>query len=174
MAHHSKLVPFILRWEGGFVNDPDDRGGATNMGITLGTYEHYCRRRGYPRPTVERLRGLSQETWEDIFVSMYWQRWRADMITSQAVANILVDWLWLSGGYGITIPQRVLGTRQDGIVGAKTLRAVNRSNPQELFDRIYRERLAFIDRICAFRPANNKFRRGWINRLEALRAECVR
>ena len=38
MADVRKLAPFILKWEGGFVNDPDDLGGATNMGVTIGTY----------------------------------------------------------------------------------------------------------------------------------------
>ena len=38
MANHKILEPFILRWEGGFVNDKDDLGGATNMGVTLATY----------------------------------------------------------------------------------------------------------------------------------------
>lgn len=48
MADVNKLAPFILKWEGGFVNDPDDLGGATNMGVTIGTYEAYCRKKGYP------------------------------------------------------------------------------------------------------------------------------
>ena len=34
MANVNKLKPFILKCEGGFVNDPDDLGGATNRGIT--------------------------------------------------------------------------------------------------------------------------------------------
>lgn len=32
MTDIRKLAPFILKWEGGFVDDPDDLGGATNMG----------------------------------------------------------------------------------------------------------------------------------------------
>ena len=38
MADVDKLLPFILAWEGKFVDDPDDRGGATNMGVTLKTW----------------------------------------------------------------------------------------------------------------------------------------
>jgi len=41
MADVKKLAPFILKWEGGFVNDPDDLGGATNMGVTMATYKVY-------------------------------------------------------------------------------------------------------------------------------------
>ena len=39
MANVNKLAPWILKWEGGFVNDPDDLGGATNMGVTPHIYE---------------------------------------------------------------------------------------------------------------------------------------
>ena len=41
MANAKLLQPFILRWEGGFVNDPLDRGGATNKGITIGTFRQF-------------------------------------------------------------------------------------------------------------------------------------
>ncbi len=63
----------------------------------------------------------------------------------------------------------VLGVDCDGAVGSKTLAALNSRNPRELFADLKRERLAFIDRICQTRPANKKFRKGWINRIEALK-----
>lgn len=66
MASVEKLAPFILKWEGGFVNDPDDLGGATNKGVTLSTYMQYCRKKGYPVPTVERLKNLSDREWTEI------------------------------------------------------------------------------------------------------------
>ena len=91
MANVSKLVPFILKWEGGFVNDPDDLGGATNKGITLSAYETYCYRKGYPKPTVECLKNISDATWMDILKTLYWDKWKADQIVNQSVANILVD-----------------------------------------------------------------------------------
>ncbi len=101
MADVRKLVPFILKWEGGFVNDPDDLGGATNMGVTIGTYEAYCRKKGYSKPTVERLKNLTKEEWTEILKTMYWDRWKADEIKSQSVADILVDWVWASGAHGL-------------------------------------------------------------------------
>lgn len=61
MADVNKLAPFILQWEGGFVNDSDDLGVTTNMGVTIGTYEAYCRKKGYPKPTVERLKNITKE-----------------------------------------------------------------------------------------------------------------
>lgn len=165
MADVRKLAPFILKWEGGFVNDPDDLGGATNMGVTIGTYEAYYRKKGYPEPTVECLKNLTKEEWTEILKSMYWDRWQGDKIGSQSVANILVDWVWASGTHGIKIPQCLLGVTVDGIVGPKTLEAINRQNPRELFDRIKIARFDFIEDICRQRPTNNKFKRGWMNRI---------
>lgn len=168
MANHELLKPFILGWEGGFANDPDDRGGATNKGITLDTYKAYCRRKGYPVPTVERLKNISDEQWTEIFKTLFWDRWRADEINSQSIANILVDWVWGSGKYGITIPQRILGVTVDGIVGPKTIAAVNAADPKLLFDRIMAARKKYIDDICTSRPKNNKFKRGWLRRLNSI------
>ena len=39
MADVMKLVPYILKWEGGFINDPQDLGGATNMVVTISTWK---------------------------------------------------------------------------------------------------------------------------------------
>lgn len=164
-----KLVPFILKWEGGFVDDPDDLGGATNRGVTIGTYATYCKKKGYPAPTVERLKNLSEKDWAEILKTMYWDRWKADDIKSQSVANILVDWVWASGVNGIKIPQQVLGVTVDGIVGVKTLAALNARNPKELFEEIKKARVQFIEDICRKRPANNKFKKGWLNRINSLK-----
>lgn len=174
MADIKKIVPFILKWEGGFVNDPDDLGGATNKGITIATYEHYCKMKGYPKPTIERLKNITNEQWTNILKTLYWDKWLADRIINQSVANILVDWVWASGRYGIKLPQKLLGVKIDGIVGNKTLGAVNEYKDQfELFQMIRSERIEFIDRICVSRPTNNKFKKGWLNRINDLKFEEI-
>ena len=188
MARVELLAPYIKKWEGGFVHDPTDAGGATNMGVTIGTYEVYCRKKGYPRPTVERLKKLTEKEWIDILKTLYWDRWQADSIKSQKVANILVDWVWGSGKYGITIPQRLLGVEQDGVVGEKTLKAVNDADPDELFESIFNARRKFLEDITArsirryeerigrkatekelLKHTNKRFLKGWMNRLEDIR-----
>lgn len=171
MANVEKLVPFILKWEGGFVNDPDDLGGATNRGVTLATYAQYCKKKGYPVPTVERLKNLSEREWAEILKTMYWDRWKADKIVNQSVANILVDWVWASGVHGVKRPQKILGVSIDGIVGNQTLAAVNAKDAKELFYAIKADRIGFIDEICKARPANEKYHRGWMNRINNLTFE---
>lgn len=171
MANVDKLMPFLRRWEGGYVHDPDDLGGATNMGVTMNTYIAYCKKKGYPVPTVTRLSNLSEEQWTDIVKTMYWDRFKGDRIESQSVANICVDWLWLSGTVAIKKVQEILGVKVDGIVGAKTLAAINNRSPLPLFGAIKQARKEYIDEICTKRPKNEKFRNGWMNRLNDLRYE---
>lgn len=188
MASIDKLIPFLLKWEGGFVYDPTDRGGATNKGVTLATYEAYCKRKGYTRPTVEQLKNIPDAHWREIVKTMYWDKWHADDINSQKVANILVDWVWASGINGIKKPQALLGVKEDGIVGDKTLSAVNFSDPEELFGAIYQERVKFINAIVArsvaayekkigrkatekelLKYTQKRFENGWLNRLRDIK-----
>ena len=167
MADYRKLKPFILRWEGGYINDQADLGKQTNKGVTLSTYRYVFGK----NKTVRDLKKITDEQWEFIFKKYYWDKWKADNIKDQNVANILVDWLWCSGSYGIKIPQRVLGVSADGIVGSKTIAAINARDGRELFDTIKQERKDFIDRICQTRPQNRKFKNGWLNRINSLAYE---
>lgn len=192
MARVESIVPFILKWETGttgigltneqlfekaklkgFANDPDDLGGATMCGVTLATFTDYCRRKGYPRPTIVRLKAIKYKEWLEILKTMFWDKWKADQINNESIALILVDWVWGSGKYGITIPQRAIGVTADGIVGPKTIAAVNAKDPKQLFDLIRKERLAYIERICRSRPTNLKYKRGWLNRLNDIKFKGV-
>lgn len=190
MANVNILLPFILRWEGGFVNDPTDRGGATNKGVTISTW----RQVGYDKDgdgdiDVADLKLLTNEDVRDrVLVPHYWNRWKADTIHDQKVANILVDWVWASGVHGIKIPQRLLGVKADGIVGPKTIEAVNFADPKSLFLAIYDERVKFINDIVErsvleyerkigrkatenelLKYTQKRFRKGWLNRLSELK-----
>ncbi|MDE5586107.1 MAG: peptidoglycan domain protein [Muribaculaceae bacterium] len=187
MAHLEKIIPFLIFWETGvrstssetetlfnmakakgLANNPGDIGGLTLVGVTIGTYRDYCRRKGRAVSSVSGLSGLSYAEWLDILKTMFWDRWQADKITDQRVAHMLVDWIWMSGSYGITIPQKLLGVRADGVVGPKTLAAVNSRDPSSLSELLKRERIAYIDRICSSRPINRRFRSGWLRRINAL------
>lgn len=166
----SNEVLFARAKTKGITNDPDDRGGATLVGITFSTYSTFKATAVKEPKTValERFRNLSYAEWLEILKTMFWDRWRADEIRNQEVAEMLVDWVWTSGKHGITLPQRLLGVKADGIAGRETLEAVNSRDGAALFQRLKRERLVFIDRICLSHPANRKFRNGWIRRINAI------
>ena len=169
MAVVTKLVPHILKWEGGYVNDPDDLGQATNKGVTIKTYTLYRWRKHQPTPTIDDLKNITDEEFTAILKEMYWDACRADRIESQSVANAIVDWGWHSGTITAAKEvQKLLGVKADGIIGNVTLGEINSRNPRELFDAIKIARIAYLNRICSSRPANTKFMRGWMNRVNSL------
>lgn len=169
MAKVTKLAPHILKFEGGFVNDPDDLGGATNKGVCYKTYKLYRQRKKLSVPTIEDLKNITNEEFTDILKSMYWDACRADKIESQSVANAIVDWAWHSGTItAVKEVQKVLGVESDGIVGNVTLSAINSQSPLPLFGKIQQARIAYLERICNARPTNRKFMRGWILRVSSM------
>ncbi|WP_150980296.1 glycoside hydrolase family 108 protein [Heminiphilus faecis] len=171
MAKIDILAPFILSFEGGYVNDPHDPGGATNRGVTIATW----RQVGYDKDgdgdiDVADLKLITPaDAVNRVMKPHYWDRWQADRIKSQSVANLVVDWVWASGKYGITGVQKLLGVKEDGIVGEKTLAALNAQDPRALFDHIHRARARFIEDVIARRPTSAKYRAGWLRRLDYIR-----
>ncbi len=93
--------------------------------------------------------------------------WPAEKIKSQATANILIDWVLTNGKHGITIPQGILGVKQDGIIGEETIKAINNyPNQKELFNKIKQMRKAYINMICLDNPDNRKFKKEWLKQLD--------
>ena len=170
MAELEKFEPFILKWEGGWSDHPADRGGKTMMGITLSTWQYYCTKNGRTG-TAESLGAITREEWREVLKDMFWDRIHGDLIVSQSVANIICDWVWASGSYGITGVQRILGVKVDGICGYKTLKAINTRSPKELFNDIKQARLADVDKVIKAHPDQAVFRNGWINRINDLQYE---
>ena len=163
---NNDIVKFIKKWEGGFANHPSDPGGATNMGVTLSTFRSFYGR----NKTVTDLKNMTTEQWMHIFKVGFWDRWQADKIECQSIANLLVDWIWASGVYGIKYPQQVLGVTVDGKVGPKTLAAINKyPNQKELFQKLWNRRKKHFEDIVKNRPASRVFLRGWLNRLNDLK-----
>jgi len=160
MADINLLVPKILKWEGGYVNNPFDKGGATNMGVTLATWQHL----GHPTATEDDIKNLTQDDFKMV-LRQYWNQWQADQIVNQSIAEILVDWVWGSGIWGIKIPQQILGVVADGQVGAHTLAAINSANQADLFNKLFEARQNFLNQIVDNNPTQKVFLQGWLNRL---------
>ena len=135
MGRFEKFLDYIFEVEGGYTNDENDRGGATNFGIT----EEEAREFGYTGD----MRNLTKDFAENIYLKKYYLGNKLDKITDDRVALSIFDWAVNSGGRGIKKAQIVankFGANLviDGIIGNKTLEAINSINP-EVFLKEYHE-----------------------------------
>lgn len=165
MADYKKLKPMILKWEGGYCGNTDGM-ICTMKGVTLATYRRYF---GREKDCTD-LKNINDNQWDAIFLNGYWNKWIADKIENQSIANLLVDWVWTSGVYGIKYPQQVLGVPADGLVGPRTLAAVNNyPDKRELFNKLWQRRKEYFESVA--KNYKRKFLKGWLNRLSEFKYE---
>ncbi|MBD5583885.1 MAG: peptidoglycan domain protein [Clostridia bacterium] len=189
MASIERLIPHILQWECGVTvrkgETPEsayararakgvttvkgDAGGATLCGVTIGTFSDWRRRQGRPIPTVGDLAALDYGEWLAILKSLFWDPCKADGIANQAVADMLVDWRWVNGTQAVRDAQAAFSLVPDGIVGPKTLAALNAVPARKTFERLMCMREAAYRRIVRNRPSQKKFLKGWLNRTNAIK-----
>ncbi len=70
LENFNKALRFTLKWEGGFVDHPSDKGGQTNQGITQKTYDEFRKSRGY---AVQSVKNLTSEERDSCYYTNYWQ-----------------------------------------------------------------------------------------------------
>ena len=171
MANIDLYIPKLIKHEGGYVNHPLDKGGATKYGVTLNTWKQLgYDKDGNGKIDSEDIRLLNIKD-ATLIIRRYWDMWKADEIVNQSVAELLVDWVYTSGNWGIRIPQRVLKVKEDGIVGKNTLNALNSLNQRQLFDQLFKERERFFRNIVKNNPEQSVFLEGWLNRLNTFKYE---
>jgi lysozyme family protein len=159
----------ILEHEGGYVNHPDDPGGATNKGITIATFRSYIKRNG----TIADLKALTTQQAVDVYKAQYWDAVRADDLPS-GVDYTVADFAVNSGPTrAAKYLQAVLGVTQDGTIGPQTIAAANAiTNPKAIINNINADRLAFMKRIQGGKLWKT-FGRGWQRRVDAVRSTSL-
>lgn len=165
MADYRKLIPFILKFEGGFVNDPNDSGGLTNKGVTLNTFRSVYGR----AKTINDLKRMTVDQWRHIFKSLYWDKCKADDIADQSIANMLVDFAWHSGvTTAVKKLQKIAGVISDGICGVQTIGAINSRYAPETFNLLKAARMKYLQGIVKNKPSQARFMKGWTKRVNAI------
>lgn len=169
MERYDKLVPFILKFEGGYAEVQGDLGGPTCSGITLNTYRAYY---GADK-TKEDLKHLTRTEWTHIFKNGFWDKCKCDKINNQSIAYLLCDFAWHSGvKTAVKVIQGLVGVSQDGLIGNQTLNAINSKNGEKLFYRFLKARQEFLYNLISKRPDYQKFELGFMRRLFGLYSLC--
>jgi lysozyme family protein len=121
MSYFDQAIPSLLEHEGPAVV-PDDHGrGPSKYGVTLETYREY-----FPEATADSIKALTPQLASAFFRRMFWERYRIALIEDQALATKLLDLaVNIGGATAIKLLQHAVGTKEDGVLGPETAKAVN-------------------------------------------------
>lgn len=169
MAKFEIAIPHTLVWEGLYSNHPDDPGHETMRGITDGLdgkIDHMVDINGDGDGDVD-IKNLTESQAKEVYKRRFWDRMQGDKIESQLIANILFDGFVNCGFNGIKIMQRLVHQKDDGVVGPKTLAAINGADEVILYHKYKEARFNYYFDLAHKKPALKVFLKGWINRLES-------
>lgn len=157
-SNFDACLRLTLAHEGGFVDDPRDPGGATNLGITRATLAAWRGR----RVTRAEVRALKVSEAKAIYRRLYWDAVRGDDLPSGLDA-VMFDHAVNSGPRAAVVTlQKALRVKADGRFGPVTLHALKAAHIRILISEMCRRRRSFLARLKTFRW----FGRGWTRRVE--------
>jgi lysozyme family protein len=157
----------VLAEEGGFVDDPEDPGKATNLGVTQAVWQQWV---GASRVvTVADIRALTRADVTPLYQQVFWRGTHAELMPA-GVDLAAFDWAVNSGvGGAMRAVQDALGIPSDGLVGPVTLQALSAKPPDVIINLICNVRLGFLEK----NPEWPKFGHGWTNRVASIRFEAI-
>ena len=156
------IIDAILKREGGYTDHPVDRGGPTNWGVTLDTLEHY---RG-SMVTAQDVRDMTETEARAIYEKLYVIEPGFVLIPDDRLRVLIVDiGVNMGTGTATKMLQKSLEVPVDGILGPKTLAALDDTNVQRVYLGVCAERVRKYGRIISADHSQAVFAAGWMNRV---------
>jgi lysozyme family protein/S1-C subfamily serine protease len=161
-------LTFVLRWEGGFVDNPADPGGRTNRGITQQVYDAWRSKQGKPSNDVKLI---DEAEIVAIYQTEYWLAARCDTLDAN-LATVEFDTAVNMGvGRAVRFLQMAVGCNPDGAFGPATQSAVSTCDRGAALVAYCDAREKYYGGLVEAKPSLSVFMKGWMNRLNALRAQ---
>ena len=172
MADFSKAFNIVLCNEGGYVNDPSDPGGETYKGIARKIFTKWDgwllvdtakRKNDFPA-NMEQDTDLQQKV-KNFYEVNFWDKINGDNITNQNIANSLFDFGVNAGvSTSASLAQMVIGEETDGVLGQKSIAALNAFDPDHFLASFTVAKIARYINIVKKRPTSRKYFYGWVCR----------
>ena len=148
----------LLRHEGGFVNNPKDPGGMTNLGVTKAVWEAHMGK----IVSEAGMRALTPEAVQPVYKDRDLDAIQGDDLPYGFDYSRFVCAVNSGPGRAVKLAQYVLHLKVDGGLGRKTLGAICEADPIELIEDFSQRRLDFLKSL----PTWAVFGAGWKARVE--------
>jgi lysozyme family protein len=158
-------LTLVLKSEGGYVNNPADPGGRTNLGVTQATWEAYT---GEPSSEAE-MRSLTPAMVAPLYKQKYWDVVCGDTLPA-GVDYAVFDYAVNSGtSRAAKALQMSVNAKPDGVIGPNTLAQVNTANPSDIISDVCERRLRFLQSLGTFSTFGN----GWTKRVKQVESDAL-
>ena len=172
-------LDFVLKWEGGYVNNPADKGGETNLGVTANALR-VAQDKGIVDKSLT-VRDLTRATVAPIYLDLYWTPSHCPMMSYDLAVTVFDSAVNHGVKSAIRLMQRglnALGSHlsEDGIWGRNTeaeLTLALAYYPVGAALATIKKRDEYYDSIVRSNPSQKVFLQGWRNRINALRNEVI-
>lgn len=169
MASFDLFLPLLLKFEGGYVDDPEDPGGETNKGVTMATFRECCHALLGIDPTSENLKGLTDAQAGILYQARYWDKMQGDSIGLQDLANIVCDFYVNAGTNATKLLQQVLNSMgaqvvADGAIGPASVQALAGLDQVAVYRQYKQERIGYYENLAQKYP---KYLPGWLDRVRS-------
>jgi lysozyme family protein len=157
-------LDLVLKSEGGYVDNPKDPGGVTNLGVTATTWANWTKH----MVTEKIMRSLTKEDVEPLYKRKYWDACNCDDIPV-GLDYLVFDFAVNAGpGRSAKLLQRALGLPEDGIIGAQTIQSIDISDKNDLISRFSNVKISYYESL----PTFETFGKGWVARVNEARGNA--
>ena len=161
----TQALPLVLVFEGGYVNDPVDKGKATNHGITQSAFDSHMDFDGMPHKDVKDITMNEVTT----IYKEYWSNARCGEMPP-LVATCVFDSCVNNGqGRAVRILQQTVGAVVDGKIGSETLSKLKNADDRYTAARVLDTRISFYNGIIRDDASQVRFLAGWIRRVKYIK-----
>jgi lysozyme family protein len=162
-GNFTECLALVLKSEGGWVNNPNDPGGETNLGVTKRVWEEWV---GHP---VETMKNLTEAEVAPLYEQKYWRPCYGEVLPRGLDFVVFSMGVNAGPGRSVKLLQSAIGCVPDGIIGPKTRELILASNSATLIAKFSEARREYYRSLKTF-PI---FGKGWLSRVATEENEAL-
>ena len=158
-----KCLDLVLKSEGGWVNNPADPGGETNLGVTKKVWEEWI---GHE---VKTMKGLTPADVAPMYQAKYWMACYANQLPVGVDYMAFDAAVNMGPGRAVKLLQEAMGCVPDGVIGPRTMQLIAQKDPKDVVDAYSNRKISFYESL----PTFGTFGKGWLKRVEDVKFNAL-
>ena len=159
-----KCLELVLKSEGGWVNNPKDPGGETNLGVTKKVWQEWI---GHE---VKTMQGLTPTDVAPMYQAKYWMACYANQLPIGVDYMAFDAAVNMGAGRSVKLLQECLGCVPDGTIGPRTMQLIDGKDPKDVVEAFSQRKIGFYESL----PTFPTFGKGWLKRVEDVKQNALK